>query len=308
MKLRTRVQSQRDSRWGSILLGYNTVLPYNIYNYGCLITSLANYVDKQPDQVNQILKDNAGFQEKNGNFIWGKSTVLGLNQVYMSPRCQAIPFYATEVVKLREYLKSGKPALCEVDFNPATDEYQMHYVLAVGYTDTEIIVVDPWEGQYENWTDAAFQRNTYQFRIYDKTLPQDDGGTNVQVDSKTFENLVRKSTIYDKVRVKLNVEDNETLILSELDKLIGYEDAVIKKDKQLIDAQSQIDALKIQLTEVTVSHNALEDSYNALQDKFNEDTTTISTLKEKLEAIEAQINKKVYSGWKKALISLIDRF
>ncbi len=307
MKLKTRVQSQRDSRWGSIMLGYNTVLPYNIYNYGCLITSLANYVDKQPDQVNQLLKDNSGFQN-GGLFVWSKSTVLGLNQVYLSPRCQAVSLYATEVVKLREYLKSGKPALCEVDFNPATDEYQMHYVLAVGYTDTEIIVVDPWEGQYESWTDASFQRNTYQFRIYDKTLQQDDGGTNVAVDSKTFENLVRKSTIYDKVRVKLNVEDNETIILSELEKLIGYEDSVVKKDKQLIDAQTQIDTLKRELLDVTVSHNALQDSYDALQDKFNLDTVTISTLKDKLELLEAQIVKPVYSGWKKALIALIDRF
>lgn len=307
MKLKTRVQSQRSSQWGSIMLGYNTVLPYNIYNYGCLITSLANYIDKQPDEVNQILKDNAGFQN-GGLFVWSKSSVLGIKETYVSPRCQAVSLYSTEVAKLREFIKSGKPALCEVDFNPATDGEEMHYVLAVGYTDTEIIVVDPWEGQYETWTDAAFQRNTYQYRIYDKQCPVDLGVETLPVEKKVFENLVRKSSIYDSIRAKLNVEDNETVILFELEKLIGYEDAVVKKDKQLEDAQKQIDTLKKELMDITVSHNALQDSYDALQDKFQEDSTTISTLKEKLDTLEKQILAPVRKGWKAALVALIDRF
>lgn len=306
MKLKTRVQSQRSSQWGSIMLGYNTSLPYNIYNYGCLITSLANYIDKQPDEVNAILKDNNGFSG-GGNFVWSKSSSLGIKETYISPRCQAIPLYSTEVIKLREFIKNGHPALCEVDFNPATDGEEMHYVLAVGFTDTEIIVVDPWEGQYENWTDAAFQRNTYQYRIYDKVLPQDDNGETLPVKKTDFENMRRKCDIYDKVLQKLNIADNETIVLADIDHILTYEQAIQDKEKQIKDAKKQIDDLKAQLIEVSVSHNALQDSYDALQDKFNEDTTVISSLKEKLDALEKQILAPVRKGWKAALVALIDR-
>lgn len=65
------------------------------------------------------------------------------------------------------------------------------------------------------------------------------------VDEQTFINLVRKSTICDKVREKLQVEDSDTVILGELDKLIGYEDAVLQKEKQLVDAQAKITSLEI---------------------------------------------------------------
>lgn len=105
----------------------------------------------------------------------------------------------------------------------------------------------------------------------------------------------------------LGVGANVDAAVAEAKKLVGNDDALVQKDKQLRDAQKQIDDLKVQLTEVTVSHNALQDSYDALQDKFNEDTTTISTLKEKLDTLEAQILKPVRKGWKAALVALIDK-
>ena len=320
MKLKTRVQSQRDSRWGSIMLGWNTALPYNIYNYGCLITSLANYIDKQPDEVNVLIKNgdkwtvNSGFTQGSGNFIWPKSPLVGLSETYLSPRCQAVPFYATEIAKLREFIKSGKPALCEVDFNPADDPEQMHFVLAVGYTDTEIIVVDPWEGQYETWTDGAFQRNTYQYRVYDKVLPQDDGIVTIPVDSKTFENLVRKSTAYDHVLSKLNVQDSETIVQAELDKLISYEDVVGIKDKLLGEANDKIILLEAKIAELTKNNEDLVISQADLTKKTAEQTKTIEgqgleiqSLSTSIEELKKQITTPVYKGWKAALIKFIGK-
>jgi len=66
----------------------------------------------------------------------------------------------------------------------------------------------------------------------------------VAVENKVFENLVRKGTIYDKVIVKLNVEDSETVVLGEIDKNIAYEDAVAQKDRQLTEAQAKISQLE----------------------------------------------------------------
>ena len=170
MKLQVQTYSQRNSVWGSIYLGNNTALPYNIYNYGCLITSLGNYVNKTPDQVNTLLKNNSGFVS-GGNFVWNKSTVLGLTQQYLSSRCMNIDFYTTELQQAKDFIKSGYPVLLEVDFNPATDQPEMHFVLGAGVSDNnELLVVDPWEGQWETWSDGAARRNIYQFRKYDKKI------------------------------------------------------------------------------------------------------------------------------------------
>lgn len=170
MKLSVETYSQRNGAWGSILLGYNTSLPYNIYNYGCLITSLGNYVNKTPSEINTLLKNNSGFVN-GGNFIWSKSTVLGITQQYVSSRCMNIDFYATELQQAKDFIKQGYPVLLEVDFNPATDAAEMHFVLGAGVSDNnELLVVDPWEGQWETWSDGAAKRNIYQFRKYDKKL------------------------------------------------------------------------------------------------------------------------------------------
>jgi len=301
--LKTRLQSQRDARWGSIMLGYNTVLPYNLYNYGCLITSLANYIDKQPDEVNQILKDNSGFQN-GGLFVWSKSTVLGLTQTYLSSRCQTVSLYTTELDKLIGYLGMGFPALCEVDFNPATDGEEMHYVLAVGFTDGEIVVVDPWEGQIENWSFDAFRRNTYQFRIYDKKL-EENGGVTIPVETKVFENLVRKSTIYDKVCMKLNKEDSETVILGELDRLIGYEDKVREQEKQL--AEVRLQATKYE-SELKLSKDQLQQLEKKVSDLLKEvqgatqDNLTLSKAVQDLKT-QAEIQSKK-SWWELLLDSI----
>ena len=110
---------------------------------------------------------------------------------------------------------------------------------------------------------------------------------------------------WNKVRALLNVEDNVTVVLAEIDKLIKYEDAVVQKDKQLTDAQVQINMLNGQLKELSESHNALQSSYNNLQGQLNMDKETIDNLKKTLTELEAKIVQPVYKGWKKALIDFI---
>lgn len=258
MKLKTLIQSQRDSRWGSITLGNNAATakddygnPFNLYWYACLITSLANYVGKTPAEVNQLLKDNGGFAEGSGNFIWGKSTILGLTQQYLSPRCQSVSMYTTEVAKLREFLKQGYPALVEVDFNPSTDPEEMHFVLAVGYTDNEIIVVDPWEGQIETWADEAFQRNAIQFRVYNLKLQEDTGATTtptspssatVAVDATLYPKLITKCNnrdqIYDELKVPREpIEDNIEKPKAVLD---GLRNLATGLQRQLAEALTEV--------------------------------------------------------------------
>lgn len=136
----------------------------------------------------------------------------------------------------------------------------------------------------------------------------------VMVDSKVFENLVRKSTICDKVREKLNVEDSSTVILAEIDKLIGYEDAVIQKDKQLQDDINKINGLEQQLTELSEKNKdmiVLTDTVTKQADEqrktISEQGTMINELKSQINDLKIAIKMPVFSGWKKALVSLISK-
>src|ERR1035437_766439 len=216
--------SQRDPRWASIILGNNTQAQYNIGMYGCLITALAMYLNDQPNNINQKLKDNGGFSQGSGDFVWSKCTALGLNQTYLSPRYDGIPVTAQGLQKMKDLLDSGLPLLAELDFNPATDGEEMHFALVIGYDGDQFFIDDPWTGQQVSldvYGGAA--RAVIQFRAYDKKLDSDSGAT-VAVPSATFEELVRKSTITDKVAAKLNVEVSEAIILADLDKMITLED------------------------------------------------------------------------------------
>lgn len=303
MKLKTLSFSQRDSRWGSIMLGYNTELPYNLYNYGCLITSLGNYISKQPDEVNQILKDNGGFVQ-GGNFVWSKCTVLGLNQTYVSTRCQSVSLYTTEVDKLIGFLQDGYPALCEVDFNPADDPEQMHFVLAVGYTEGEIFIVDPWEGQLETWSFEAFKRNTYQYRIYDKKLTEDTIEETLPVLKKDFENLVRKSTLYDWIIQTLKITDSETVVKAEIPKFLGYEDTIHQQEKQLAEVQAKANEFATQAADKAQELVMLRKEMEELKLKVDMAISENQRLSKALHDLQEQTTVQSTKTWWQQLIDI----
>ena len=119
----------------------------------------------------------------------------------------------------------------------------------------------PQEGDIVLWTSGTWghvaifvEGDVSTFRSFDQNYPTDSpchiqlhtsytgiGGwlrckkvsQMVQVEAPVFENLVRKSTIYDKVYQKLNVQDGETIVLAEIDKLLTYEEKVRDQEKQL---------------------------------------------------------------------------
>lgn len=305
------INNQRNPQWASELLGYNTQSVYNLGNYSCLISCLGMLTNRNTHDVNELLKANKGFQAQfdvngkvipgtgTGNFVWSKCTVLGLNSIYVSPTWSG-PVTDTGISNVKSYIDQGYAPLCEVDFNPSTMGEEMHFVLAVGYDGDNFMIADPWTGTIKSMdVYGGFRRAIIQFRVYDKKFPTDS------ISSPDLEGLLSacvkdRNSHWDfiiSVAKKLNIETNETVILAELDKLIGYEDGIVKKDKQLQEAQKQIDDLKIQLNDVTTSHDALQTSYDALQKSFNEDTNTIADLKIKLTDLESIINAPRIKGW-----------
>lgn len=208
MKLKIVSFAQRDSLWSNILLGYNTSI-YTIGGYGCLITCLASYLksldtQETPATVNKRLIDNQGFQSGTGNFIWTKSTVLGLTQTYLSP------YYSNLVTdqgvqKAKDLLDQGYPLLTEVDFNPATYGEEMHFVLLCGYEGDVFYCMDPWQGNVvtlDNY--GGFKRGVLQFRAYDKILAKQDVES-IPSDQALQECLSQHTILVDKCNQKDNL-------------------------------------------------------------------------------------------------------
>ena len=143
--------------------------------------------------------------------------------------------------------------------------------------------------------------------------PKPSVSSTVQVDSKTFENLVRKSTTYDKVREKLNVEDSEVVVLSEITKLITYQDAVVQKDAQLNKATEEIVKLQATITALNIEQERLkaenEDQKKAVEQQAQtilEQTGAITDINDKLEKLKTQCNAPVIlTGIKRAIFELL---
>lgn len=307
------IYSQRDPRWADKLLGFNTSSPYTIGNYGCLITSLSMLVNQTPDQVNETIKANNGFIQ-GGMFVWSKVSCVGLTQEYVSYSWSG-PVTDAGLSKAKEYIAQGKPLLAEVDFNPATDGEEMHFVLIVGFTDQDdAIIADPWTGTIRSMNDVygGFKRGVCQFRVYDKLFPQESTAIMVPVESKVFENLVRKSSTYDKVCEILNVQDNETVVTTEVKKLVGFEDIIVQKDNQITLDKDKITQLEAKLSDLTTKHEEMKadnakllEQVNAQQETIKTEMETASSLQAEIELIKKEFDKKILTGWKKIIVDFV---
>ena len=139
--------------------------------------------------------------------------------------------------------------------------------------------------------------------------------TTVPIEKTTFENLVRKATITDKIKEKLKVNDSETVILGELDKLISYEDVIVDKDKKIQQATTKISDLEQEVKKLSEENDHLIDANEVLKNEVEEQANTIkkegfeiNTLREKIEEIKVNAKLPIFTGFKKILVDFIARF
>lgn len=152
------VLAQRDRNWRNELLGGD--VNSTIGDYGCLITSFAMLANSTPTAVNNWMKENDKFQTGDCKACAATFDVPGPmggpRWVDASNRYEYHPFPDTEIKRVMEWLKMGRPAILEVDMQPNLLGHQMHFVLAVGafgdVTNGNIIINDPW---YEDQTTVA---------------------------------------------------------------------------------------------------------------------------------------------------------
>lgn len=191
MKLQlTTEYSQRASYWIDKLLGYNSVLPYTIGNYGCLLTTLANYLNcvgykETPNTLNETLKTDGGFV--NGGFlVWGVfEKAYDLNLHYQSPQYNN-PLTDDTLNEMKALIDSGHYLVTEIDFDPIKTGKQMHWVGVYGYDKDDFYCLDPWTGKKVPLdTYGDIREAIYSFKCYSKKL-------DVVSDSPNCEDMIKK--------------------------------------------------------------------------------------------------------------------
>jgi len=141
--------SQRDARWASQTLGQDTGHDKTIGNWGCLLTAynmIARYykfTTMLPDEFNDFMVDSGGFSGQylvNGAFKKAYPYEV-IYEGYKSRDNEAM------IPMIHRYIDSGWPVPARVDFKPATEAWEQHWVLIIGYSDSDFTIADPWTGK-----------------------------------------------------------------------------------------------------------------------------------------------------------------
>lgn len=302
MKLKVpKLYSQRNSPWSPNLLGYNSST-YTIGTHGCLITSFSMYIDKTPDAVNTLLKNNGGFVAGGGNFIWSKCSVLGLSQVYQSP------YYADAVssqglTKMRSLLDEGRPLVCHIDFDPRDPDDDQHWILVMGYDENDVFwAYDPWTGTLITLdVYGGVKRAVLEYRAYDKILPKDVG-----VDELTECRYDRDGNHNDRMALyeELGFTGlfNRTVAVEKIRQLRELEKSFVQKDEQLKTANDNIKDLEDKLVKLQDEHLIFADASTKTIEDQGRDIKNLST---SLQELKEGVLTPVYKGWKDKLRDII---
>lgn len=136
--------NQRDPRWANVPMGEGKT----IGNWGCLLAcynALANYwrlCNENPD-AHLTRMQNAGA-------MTGPYMNAGALKTTFPSRVNYLGFESRNPnirANIIAHLNKGNPVPARVDFNPlTTGQWEQHWVLLVGYTADDFMMVDPWHG------------------------------------------------------------------------------------------------------------------------------------------------------------------
>lgn len=145
------IRSQRDSQWANVELGFNTDPQFNIGHFGCLVTSMANYLwaidpsnltTSNPGLLNNALKENGGFVQGGGDINWaGFNTKIDSRIVPQG--------VTTDIHTLADWLNGNEHfALIEVTGSHGGFTFPEHWLMGYGVTAGSGApdALDPWFG------------------------------------------------------------------------------------------------------------------------------------------------------------------
>ena len=134
------VYNQRDIRWAAHPLGTKSTIGAN----GCLMTCASMVCNhfghaSNPLQLNDWLTANEGYLDGN-LFLWD-----AIERLYPDMHFDGF-IYSPTAQQIKAVILAGVLPIMFVDFNDDTPLIEMHWVLGIGVTGSDIIIADPWTG------------------------------------------------------------------------------------------------------------------------------------------------------------------
>ena len=134
------IYNQRDVRWAAHPLGTKSTIGAN----GCLMTCVSMVCNhfghaSNPLQLNNWLTDNDGYLDGN-LFLWAS-----IERLYPDMKFDGFVYNPT-TAQIRAAILAGTLPIMYVDFDDSTPLIEMHWVLGIGVTGTDVIIADPWTG------------------------------------------------------------------------------------------------------------------------------------------------------------------
>jgi len=145
--------SQRNAQWASDVLGHSGGY-WRIGNGGCALTSVAMVASQwdktiTPASLNRALKATpGGFNGAELNWEAVDAVVPELYRVERYDWNYPVPVAALDTA--RDLVDRYGPIIAEVDFKPKTSAQEQHFVVVLEVTDTDMRIIDPWDGA-ETW-------------------------------------------------------------------------------------------------------------------------------------------------------------
>lgn len=161
----------------------------------------------------------------------------------------------------------------------------------------------PANGFSKEWI-AANYCDPYGFIEKRKYTGQDVGDDTIPVLKKDFENLVRKSSLYDWIIQTFHITDSETVVKETINKAITYEDTMAKLEKEKREMtqtaeilKKQLEETQKQLEETSLQNATLTDQVGKEQQKIDTLTNKVKELSESLQNLTSQSQKPIEKPW-----------
>jgi hypothetical protein len=142
--------AQQDVRWKADRMGGT---PQTVGGYGCAMVCacmIYTQVDQgmTPDVFNDILSSEGGY-----NIIYGAEAHLAWERLpsilsrfqWLGRKSWYRLLDSQELADVKAMIREA-PLPLWVDFRPATSKLDSHFVLAVDYDESDVEIIDPWEG------------------------------------------------------------------------------------------------------------------------------------------------------------------
>lgn len=304
MKLNT-VYSQMDSKWGNVFLGFNNQLPYNIYNFGCLITCIAMVCkyygkDENPLTINDKLKKVAGFVG-GGNYV--PDAIEKIHKDITETRVMTpAPLTDFQINEIKSALDNGFPVMVEIDVNPKTVANDMHFVLITDYNkndENDFTIADPLGGtvkslkSYLGWFRPSARKTINQYYIYKGTVPKTELSVNevlaLTIDKENFEGKIKTVQFYFnewEVEKKARLEQEE-MFSKDKEKLIEKYD-ILRKDYNSLSLKNE--ECEKEYNTVTTELTVAKENIKTLNQTILDLSTEVAELRVKNEKLAGDIS------------------